>query len=315
MTPGATVKPQKGYVAEYYTTYKGRRLGPYYVRHYTVHGKRKKQYIKKENVERVRAACQAHRESKSRGRQIARNLDNIIGNLNWLDRMAKRLDKGAIKPEDHAFVEQIKRHGIATPGRTKLKTKRSFMDLFSQKTIEDFWKQSLKDANRIAAAVFSKETTEDKWKRWRKSLAERPKPRPLPMIDLPDWADKNEIAADIDELLNENALATIEPDGLKESAPSNKPSASQPTRGGMDESDGPRTGSAVVKKPAPSGANGPAPAPARVSHAATAVTETQMITTAPYPACEFHSPNRERPFSEELRRLREQKEDYLRGDH
>jgi len=121
--PNNQATPTKGWITKSYISYKGKKLGPYYARTWFEHGKRRKEYIKKQDLARIRAQCEAHREMKIRGRQLASQLATTLGNLNWLERMAKRLDMGAIRPEDHAFVEQIKRHGITTPGRTMLKSR------------------------------------------------------------------------------------------------------------------------------------------------------------------------------------------------
>ena len=116
-------QPLPGYVVTFYQHYKGNKLGPYYARHYIVRGKRKKQYIKKEDLERVRAACQAYREKIKTGKQIARDLRNTLGNINWLYRMSRRLEKRPIRPEDHAFAAMIEKHGISIPGRPKLRNR------------------------------------------------------------------------------------------------------------------------------------------------------------------------------------------------
>jgi len=232
--------PTKGWITKSYISYKGKKLGPYYVRTWFEHGKRRKEYIKKQDLARVRAQCEAHREMKIRGRQLASQLATTLGNLNWLERMAKRLDVGGIRPEDHAFVEQIKRHGITTPGRTSLKSRptksawpssnpfttyrgieipdkpegchrdhlrpRNFMDHFFQNPEATFWEDSFADAEHIAKAIFANEieegeTVDQKWKRWRESMAKKPKPRPLPLLTPPNWVDKKEITTAVLEFI------------------------------------------------------------------------------------------------------------------
>ena len=239
--PTNQATPTKGWITKSYINYKSKKLGPYYARTWFEHGKRRKEYIKKQDLARVRAQCEAHREMKIRGRQIASQLVTTLGNLNWLERMAKRLDMGGIRPEDHAFVEQIKRHGITTPGRTSLKSRptkpawsssnpfttyrgieipdkpegchrddlrpRNFMDHFFQNPEATFWEDSFADAEHIAKAIFATETTEgetvdQKWKRWRESMAKKPKPRPLPLLTPPDWVDKKEITAAVHDVID-----------------------------------------------------------------------------------------------------------------
>jgi hypothetical protein len=176
--------PVRGWVVAQYANYRGKRLGPYYVRCWKHNGKIKKEYIKSADLEQVRAACQSNRERRQRGVQIAADFYNTVGNLNWLQRMAKRAEKAALRSEDYEHVQRIELHGFASPGRTKLRTKRSFMyprstNPFSFLTPR-FLKSLKADVNRTFYSKFKDETIEEKWERWRREHAKLPPPRPLP---------------------------------------------------------------------------------------------------------------------------------------
>jgi hypothetical protein len=111
----------QGWVSTFYVNYAGRKLGPYHARTWKANNKVHRQYIKPADLDRVRAACQANRELRQRGVQIAADFYNTVGNLKWLAKMANRLRKGNLRPEDYAHVERIESEGYATPGRTKLR--------------------------------------------------------------------------------------------------------------------------------------------------------------------------------------------------
>jgi hypothetical protein len=186
--------PTKGWIIAQYTHYRGKRLGPYYVRCWKVNGKTHKEYIKPADLERVRAACEANRERRRRGIKIAADFYNTAGNLKWLVRMTRRSEKGALRNEDYEHIVRIEANGYSTPGRTKLRMKRSFMyphlnNDSSGPSHLPFTTYHLpistlnalrKETKRAFAAQFATETIEEKWERWRKDHAKRPDPRPLP---------------------------------------------------------------------------------------------------------------------------------------
>lgn len=112
---------KKGWINCFYKTYKGKKLGPYHVRRWKQHGRLYKEYIKPQDLERVKAECQAHKERKKKGSEISRWLNNTIGNLNYVDRMAKWAEQGRLRPEDKAFLTRIEQEGFAIDGRPKIR--------------------------------------------------------------------------------------------------------------------------------------------------------------------------------------------------
>ena len=115
---------KKGWISTFYRHYKGKKLGPYYVRHWKVGNKVRNQYIKPQDLERVRAECEAYRDRKRRGRVIARELYNLLGNLNYIDRMAKRAEKRELSEVDIAFLTRIEREGYKISGRPRARRRR-----------------------------------------------------------------------------------------------------------------------------------------------------------------------------------------------
>ena len=123
MTPSTTHQPpltKKGWINTYYRYYKGKRLGPYYVRRWKLNGKLHKEYIKPDQVEEARAECQRHREAK---KEIVRWLNNTTTNLKYLERMIKWSDQGRLRPEDHAYIDRIQKEGYDIGGRPPLRKK------------------------------------------------------------------------------------------------------------------------------------------------------------------------------------------------
>ena len=118
---GSGVPPLPGWISKTYVHYKGKKLGPYYVRHGKVNGKLKTQYIKPKDLERTRAACQAHREYKQLQLANTSKLYTIIANINYLNRMAKRSEKSELSPQDKAHLDRIASLGPSAPNRPKLR--------------------------------------------------------------------------------------------------------------------------------------------------------------------------------------------------
>src|SRR5579885_3078411 len=109
--------PPPGHINTFYRTYKGRRLGPYYVRRWKVGAKLHKQYIKPADLERAKAECQAYKEFKKKCRQTTQDLNNMLGNLDYMLRMCKWEDEGRLRPVDYAFMRRLKQEGFKIPGR------------------------------------------------------------------------------------------------------------------------------------------------------------------------------------------------------
>ena len=118
------LEPLRGWVSTYYRYYKGKKLGPYYVRRWKECGKTFRQYIKPKDVERVKAQCQLNREYEfdlaERGRRIRRFIINGDFFLRILLHLRRR--KGA-HPVHYAFYERIMQEGIYISGRPPLRRK------------------------------------------------------------------------------------------------------------------------------------------------------------------------------------------------
>jgi hypothetical protein len=92
----ALLKPLRGWVTTFHVTQNGQRRGPYHVRRWKERGRLHKQYIKPADVERVKAACQIHREKQQARRQGARRVNNYISNADFLYKMLMRWETGKI---------------------------------------------------------------------------------------------------------------------------------------------------------------------------------------------------------------------------
>src|SRR5579885_1834355 len=118
-----------GYVTTVYVNRNGRRYGPYHVRRWKAGNKLHREYIKPADLQRVRAACQAAKQSRQRGAEISRSCSLMIGNLNWMERMCKREEKGTLTPEDRDFADRLSAEGYDIPGRPKLRARSHFSAL------------------------------------------------------------------------------------------------------------------------------------------------------------------------------------------
>ena len=116
-----------GWVSCFFVTYNGRKIGPYYARCWKENGRQRKKYIRPADLEKVRVACEAHRQRRRAERDLGKEVTAISGNLNFLFRMTKRILKGQITEEDFVHMGRILGQGITAPGRPKLRRPRSFM--------------------------------------------------------------------------------------------------------------------------------------------------------------------------------------------
>ena len=118
-SPSTTHQPpstKRGWINTYYRYYKGKKLGPYYVRRWKVGPKLYKEYVKPKDVERVRAECKAHKDAK---KEVVRWLNNTVANLNYIQKMVKWEDEGRVRPCDHAFISRLQKEGWDIDGRPR----------------------------------------------------------------------------------------------------------------------------------------------------------------------------------------------------
>src|SRR5690349_6276646 len=119
---------KRGWINTYYRYYKGKKLGPYYVRRWKHNGKTHKEYIKPKDLETVRSQCEAYRERRMRQLICAMECKALIDNHKFCHFMMIRCDKNLpIRPEWAAHIERIHQHGPFVPGRPRLRRKRVFM--------------------------------------------------------------------------------------------------------------------------------------------------------------------------------------------
>ena len=109
---------KKGWINCFYRYYKGKRLGPYYVRRWKVNGKLHKEYIKPDQVEQAKAECQAHREQQLQGRIVARQCRALIDNHIVLGKMYFGYDKGNEPNKLQAeYLVRLHEEGLFITGR------------------------------------------------------------------------------------------------------------------------------------------------------------------------------------------------------
>ena len=121
-TPHDSTPTLRGHVNTFYRIYKGKRLGPYYVRRWKTGRRVFKQYIKPADVARVKAECDAYRREQARRRVAGRREATFVDNFRFLARMMHRFDQGKGVPAAHAnWIVRLHRHGCYSEGRPKLR--------------------------------------------------------------------------------------------------------------------------------------------------------------------------------------------------
>jgi hypothetical protein len=108
----------KGWVNTFYRHYRGKKLGPYHVRRWKVGRKLYKEYIKPDQVERVKAACQAHREKQKSKSEGARRTNHFLSNAAFMWNMITLWEKGKDStPAQYAYLQRIDEEGMFITGR------------------------------------------------------------------------------------------------------------------------------------------------------------------------------------------------------
>ena len=126
--PSNPATPLKGWVNTYFRHYKGKKLGPYYVRRWKVGRRVFKQYIKPEDVEKVKAQCQAHRLESQRRKREGRRIVTFIDNYNFLGRIIDTWDRGKeIRKDQEAYALRLHNEGMYITGRPLYRPRRAFM--------------------------------------------------------------------------------------------------------------------------------------------------------------------------------------------
>src|SRR5689334_3869614 len=80
----------RGWIDTFYRTYKGKRLGPYYVRKWRVGRKIKREYIKAKDLESVKAQCEENKRRRLDRIQAGKNENRFIDNFKFLWTMIER---------------------------------------------------------------------------------------------------------------------------------------------------------------------------------------------------------------------------------
>ncbi len=102
----------KGWVTSFYVRYGTKKLGPYYARTWKQNGKLKREYIKFEELEEVKAACQRHRERRQQLAKITRTYSQVAANLNFLFRMLKRSKRRKPRTDENHHLALLESQGL-----------------------------------------------------------------------------------------------------------------------------------------------------------------------------------------------------------
>ncbi len=117
-------EPLRGWVNTFYRNYKGRKLGPYYVRRWKEDGKLHKEYIKPQDVDRVRAACQLNREMEESMKRAHEKVKLFMRNGDFFLRILDRRRRRKRVPLVHAeFFHRLDCEGMYIHGRPPLRRK------------------------------------------------------------------------------------------------------------------------------------------------------------------------------------------------
>ena len=114
---GKNDPPKRGHVNVFYRYYKGKKLGPYYVRRWKIGRKLFKEYIKPKDVERVKAECKAFKEGR---KAVSVFLDNV----EFLGNCLNRYDRGKIvTPAMEDYIRRIWNEGPYITGKPQMRRK------------------------------------------------------------------------------------------------------------------------------------------------------------------------------------------------
>jgi len=117
----------RGWISTTYRHYKGKRLGPYYFRKWKVGKKIHRQYVKPEDVERIRAECQAHREKQQTKREGTKQINRLLDNWDFLGRMYFQSECGKeARPDQAAYVVRLHTEGMYIIGRPRYRLRKAF---------------------------------------------------------------------------------------------------------------------------------------------------------------------------------------------
>jgi hypothetical protein len=111
----------RGWIQTTYRNYKGKKLGPYYVRRWKVGKTLHREYVNAKDLERIQAECDAHREKRKREQGVSRWITNTWRNLEYLQLIAKWSAQGKLRPVDVAFFKRIQQEGYDIDGRPPIK--------------------------------------------------------------------------------------------------------------------------------------------------------------------------------------------------
>ena len=165
--PALSPQPSKrGWVNCFYRYYKGRKLGPYYVRRWKENGKLCKEYVKPQDLERIRAECQLDREMEESMNDAYRSREVFMRNADFYFRMLRLFHRGKDMCLLHAqFLTRLGMEGMRILGRPPLRRKitRELKTIDGQqvivKTIHEF---DGKSTVTIHPAPNQRPTTNDK---------------------------------------------------------------------------------------------------------------------------------------------------------
>jgi hypothetical protein len=142
---------KKGWVTASYRHYKGKKLGPYYFRKWKLGRKTYKQYIKPEDVERVKAACQANRDRRKTLQAGGKKYGAFVDNFRFLGRMNRRFDhhKG-VRKDQAEYIVRLHTEGMYITGRPPYRPRR----LFGVPAFSNFFLTCLQRTGNFKLAAF-----------------------------------------------------------------------------------------------------------------------------------------------------------------
>ncbi len=111
---------QKGWINTFYRYYKGKKLGPYYVRRWKTGNKIHREYIKPKDIERVRAECLAYREKRTERRAATKRINTLLDNFGFLGRMLDNYTSGKepTGPQGE-YIKRLHEEGMHINGKPR----------------------------------------------------------------------------------------------------------------------------------------------------------------------------------------------------
>src|SRR2546421_4438275 len=82
-----------GWIEPFYLKRNGKQFGPYFCRCWKVNGKRRRVYVRGEDLARITAACERYRRRRQRQIAVSKWTNVVTANLSFLSTAEKRISK------------------------------------------------------------------------------------------------------------------------------------------------------------------------------------------------------------------------------